>query len=87
MKPKIALLRGNAAAPRLQFRRANSVTQIRRVERRCLAEPTCTPARAVLAMTWRVNPTSGRLECHWRSDGGTASDEGVSCSHLARWAA
>jgi hypothetical protein len=87
MKPKIALLRGNVVAPELQFSRASSVTQIRRVERRMIAKPTCTPSRAVLTMTWRVNPTSGRLECHWRAHGGTATDEGVSCSHLARWAA
>jgi hypothetical protein len=87
MKPKIALLRGNVAAPELQFSRARGATQIRRVERRMIAEPTCTPSRTVLTMTWRVNPTSGRLECHWRADGGTATDEGVSCSHLARRAA
>ena len=87
MKPKIALLRGNVASPALQLSRASTVTSIRRVERRMIAEPTGTPARATLTMIWRVNPTSGRLECHWRSDGGTATDEGVSCSLLVRHAA
>ena len=87
MKAKIALLRGNVASPELQLSRASSVTSIRKVERRMSAEPTGTPARATLTMIWRVNPTSGRLECHWRVDGGTATDEGVSCSLLVRRAA
>jgi len=85
MKAKIALLRGNVASPELQLSRASNVTHIRRVERSTIAKPTCTPSRTALTMIWRIHPTSGRLECHWRVDGGgTATDEGVSCSLLVR---
>ena len=87
MKAKIALLRGNVASPGLQLSRASNVTHIRRVERRTIAKPTCTASRTALTMTWRIHPTSGRLECHWRVDGGAATDEGVSCSLLVRRAA
>ena len=82
MKTKIAFFHGNVASPWLEASRAANVIEIRRVASGPVSASTCTPARPVLKMTWRVHPTTGRLECHWGIDGGTATDEGVSCNSL-----
>ena len=87
MKTNIAFFHGNVASPGLEASRAANVIEIRRVASGPVSASTCTPARPVLKMTWRVHPTTGRLECHWGTDGGTAADEGVSCSRLVRRAA
>jgi hypothetical protein len=87
MKTNIAFFHGNAASPVLEASRAANVTDFRRVARGQVSASTCAPVRPVLKMIWRVHPTTGRLECHWESDGGTATDEGVSGSPLVRRAA
>ena len=87
MKTNIAFFQGNVASPGLEASRATKVTQIRPVATGLVSASPCAPARPVLKMTWRVHPTTGRLECHWGTDGGTATDEGVSCSRLVRRAA
>ncbi len=79
MNTNTAFLRGNAAAPALRGSRATSFKQNHSFVRGCAARM---PERAVLMMLWRTNPASGRLECRWVTDHGTATDEGVSCNDL-----
>lgn len=83
MKANIALLCSNVVSPALEVRRATNVVQIHRANG-LVSATTCVTPRPVLTMTWHVHPTSGRLESHWRADRGTATDEDVSCSRLAR---
>jgi len=86
MKTNIVLLRGNVAAPALQASRA-SVKQDLRIEKCRDAPVSRARSRAALIMIWRVHPTSGRLQCRWVLDRGSATVEGVSCANLARKAA
>ncbi|MFB9263932.1 hypothetical protein ACFFWD_12225 [Bradyrhizobium erythrophlei] len=79
MNTNITFFRGNAAAPALRGSRATSFTQDRSFEG---CRDARVPARAALAMVWRSNPANGRLECRWTAEGGTATDEGVSCNDL-----
>ena len=87
MKTKFALLRGNVAAPALQVSRANNFKQDDRFERRRDAQVSRARTRPALIMVWRSHPVSGRLQCRWALDRGSATDEGVSCAHQLRNAA
>jgi hypothetical protein len=87
MKTNITFCRGNVAASALPARRANSFKPKRRIESGRDATPAQVPAPAILMMVWRTNPASGRLECRWVTECGTATDEGVSCNDLLRQAA
>jgi len=79
MNTNITLLRGNAAAPALRESRATSFKQNHSFTS---CRTAWMPERAALMMLWRTNPASGRLECRWVADHGTATDEGVSCNDL-----
>jgi hypothetical protein len=85
MKTNVRFFRGNVVSPVLEASRATNVAQISRIDRGLTAS--CAPPRSTLLMTWHIHPATGRLECHWMTDGGTATDEGVSCSRFVRQAA
>ena len=84
MNTNITFFRGNAAAPALLGSRATSLKQDHSFASCRTAR---TPKRVLLTMLWRTNPANGRLECRWAAEGGTSTDEGVSCRDLLRQAA
>jgi hypothetical protein len=86
MNTNITRTRGNVAALVLLVGRAKSITSNRRPGGRPSAHPQV-PVRTKLMMIWRTHPASGRLECRWVMERGTATDEGVSCNDLLRQAA
>jgi hypothetical protein len=81
MNTNIAPTRGNVAALVLRVGRAKSITS-----NRPSAHPRA-PVRTKLMMIWRTHPASGRLECRWVIERGTATDEGVSGNDLSGQAA
>jgi hypothetical protein len=85
MNTNIAPTRGNVAALVLHVGRAKSVTS-NRPGGRPSAHPRA-PVRTKLMMIWRTHPASGRPECRWVIERGTATDEEVSCNDLLRQAA
>jgi hypothetical protein len=87
MKTNIALFRGNVAAPALQASRANDPKQNRPSEACHDAQAPRVLARQAPVMIWRINTTTGRLECRWSLERNALTDEGVSCANLLRRAA
>jgi hypothetical protein len=86
MNKNVTPTRGKVAALVLHVGRAKSITSKRRPGGRPSARPQA-PVRTKLMMIWRTHPVSGRLECRWVIERGTATDEGVSCNDLLRQAA
>jgi len=78
MKTNLAIFRGTVAAPALQVSRANELNRPLQSLRN--AEPPRVRPRPALFMIWRINATSGRLECRWSLERGAQADEGVSRS-------
>jgi hypothetical protein len=86
MKTNVTFLCSNGESRVLEASRATKVMQVGRVERHPAA-PSRTPPRSALVMIWRTHPISGRLECRWVVEGGTATSEGVSCGQPIQRAA
>jgi hypothetical protein len=87
MKSCLTFLRGNGAAAALKMCRANDAKRDRRLETPLDPGVRHVRMRPTPRMIWRANPTSGRLECRWAVERGTATDEDVSCNNPLRKAA
>jgi hypothetical protein len=81
MKTNLAIFRGTVAAPALQVSRANKLKQNRSLQALRDAEPPRVRPGPALVMLWRINATSGQLECRWSLERSAQSDEGVSYVH------
>ena len=88
MKTKLAIFHGAVAAPALHASGANDLKQNRVLQwrHRDAKAPVVRP-RPALIMIWRINATSGRLECRWSIERGAQTDEGVNCNHPLQRAA
>jgi len=84
METKLTFLRGIVAAPAHEMSRANTLIRHRRFETSRKERAPGVRARPTLRMIWRTHPISGRLQCLWAVDNGSATDEGDSCRDRPR---